>query len=201
MMRVDEFKPLYCGFYTAGRYVREANECRASLDAFELPHCFIEVPDTGDWCRNCAQKPAAIAKIRERNPGRPLVYIDVDARIMRPPSFDEFCDTDIACYYLDGKELVSATIFLNATPRADGVLHEWMTRCQKFPNEWDQRTLQQILYERAQTGDTDLKVGYLPPRLCALFDAGRCDITSAAIMQYQVSRRTKQNVPYAAMVE
>lgn len=159
--------PLYIGYFTIGTpYQMEAVECMKTLDAFGLEHEFVGVPNSRSWVRNCARKPEVIRKLHLKHDGRPLVYIDADARVRRKPIAFELIapDVDIACHYRNGGELLSGTVYMGATADARRLLDLWCDGCKKQPDDWDQITLQNILREQA------FNVYRLPAPYCSVFD-------------------------------
>jgi hypothetical protein len=150
-------QPLYVSFYTPG-YAGEAAGLIASLDAFGLEHQVLALPSTGAWVRNCSLKARYISGRAEAHPGRPLVWIDADARVVAKPALLADLDCDFAAHWLYDAELLSGTLYFGPTLAAQKLIALWEFGCEAEPDEWDQRILQRCV-ERA----SGLRVSRLPP--------------------------------------
>lgn len=187
--------PLYVSFYTIGTpYEQEAAALRETLDAFGLPHDVRGVPSCGSWVRNCARKAGFIRDMIAANPGRPIVWLDADARVVCRPDLLESLDCDFAAHWLGGQELLSGTTFWGGTAGALALAETWAGMADRMPDEWDQRTLQ-----AAVTLCADISVRQLPPEytwICAVdgtqdvseFHYGQRD---PVIVHRQASRRLR----------
>lgn len=123
--------------------------------------------------------------MRREHPGRPIVWLDADARVRRPPSLFDSLDCDVAAHWKDGEELLSGTLYIGANDTATELLQEWLTDCQSNPGEWDQRCLQAVLNSSRR-----FRIQTLPADYTAIFDAGMSD--HPVIEHLQASRRLKR---------
>jgi hypothetical protein len=187
--------PLFIGYYTPGPYEREASQLSATLDRFGFEREIVPVPDLADWSWNCSQKARVVYSAMARHPGRPVVYLDADARVIRSPDlFLSTPDCDFAAHWLGGEELISACMYFAATPAAQRLVWLWMQGCQDRPGVWDQKTLQTVVEQMPE-----LRVMRLPPEynwICA--QDGVNDISQSiygaldpVIVQRQASRRLR----------
>lgn len=181
--------PLFVSFFTPA-YAAEAAGLVESLDAFGLPHDVRKLDSRGSWVANCACKPAFIREMRAEHPGRPIVWLDADARVKAPPVlFDTLAGFDFACHYRGGEELLSGTLFFGPTDTAYELLRAWEQECRFFPNEWDQKRL-----EIAVSRVPGLKAYTLPPTYVRIFDAQDMgDAEDAVVIHRQASRRLRHS--------
>src|SRR5579863_10531217 len=77
-------QPIFISFYTPA-YADEAAGLIASLDQFGLRHDVQPITSAGNWISNCAVKPFFIRDMLRKYSGSPVVWVDADARIIRPP--------------------------------------------------------------------------------------------------------------------
>lgn len=180
--------PLFICYHTP-HYAAEAAELAVTLRRFALRHEIVAVPDLGSWAANTSHKPTFIRDMMLKHEGRRLIYLDSDARIREYPSlFWELPPvTDIAAHYLNGKELLSGTLYFGPTKGAWEIVREWESECRKHPAVWDQRVLQRVLAEH--TGEW--QVEELPPDYVQIFDT-MAHYGKPVIEHMQASRRLKR---------
>lgn len=158
--------PLFVSFFTPA-YAAEAAGLVESLDAFGLPHDVRKLDSRGDWTRNCSMKPAFIREMRAEHPGRPIVWLDADARVKAPPVlFDMLAGFDFACHYRGGEELLSGTLYFGPTDTAYELLRAWEQECRFFPEQWDQVRLSVAVGRVA-----GLRTYHLPASYTRILDA------------------------------
>lgn len=189
--------PLYISFHTPGGYTAEAVELRKTLDAFSLPADVRAVPPFASWVEACAHKSRFVQQMRAEYPGRPLAWLDADARVRQYPTlFDRMGDVDFAAHLLNGSELLSGTLYFAPTPAADWLIGEWVSGCAASPGEWDQKVLQRVV-----AGMPALKMLDLPPAYTWIESPGFTDDISRraygpdvipVIVHLQASRRLKK---------
>lgn len=188
--------PLYVSFYTP-QYIDEANALLRTLAEFGLEHRISERPDAGSWERNCAQKPSAIYEAMQSVKGRPIVWLDADARVMRRPALFDELTCDFAAHWLYNAELLSGTLYFGGTEKARSIVRRWVDAQALAPNEWDQRVLQKIV----DTNCDGLSVNMLPCEYCWIHGKTKRDMISAAaygprdpvIKHLQASRRFRDH--------
>ena len=181
-------KPLFCSFYSGPGYAEEAQGLVESLEAFRLDYEVNELPDAGSWAWNCGRKAAYLLTCRAKHPGRPLVWVDADARIVQRPTWFDTLDCDIAYHLRHGEELLSGTLYFGATDGASDLLERWQVECQYHPDEWDQRVLDRVLKENPDRWREDV----LPASYVSIFDAPEMNREPAVIRHRQASRRLKR---------
>jgi hypothetical protein len=189
--------PLYVAYFTAGNgYAREADELCHSLDNYGLDHVVQLAANLGSWAANTSHKPTFVRDMMMRHDGRPLVYLDADARVRRRPVLFEQLgvgsrgDYDVAVHYFRGEQLASGTIWFAPTARAWALVRRWETYCRANPSVWDQQCLQDVI---AQDPPPGLKVYRLPPEYCFIFDLSRQMFPNArpVVEHLQASRRLR----------
>jgi hypothetical protein len=178
-------RPVFVSFYTPA-YTGEAAGLVASLELFGLPHDVALVPPLGNWTANCGHKPSFLLSMAEKWPGRPLVWLDADARVRQYPALFDSLDADFACHFKDGRELLSGTLYFAPTAPAAELLRRWEERCRTAPGEWDQRNLQAVVAE----GVPGLRVAELPPQYVQIFDL-MAHHGEPVILHRQASRKLK----------
>ena len=182
-------RPIVVSFYTVGTgYESEAREMEATARAFGLVTDVRPVPNLGDWVHNCAMKPAFIRDRMQDYPGKPIVWLDADARVRQKPElFDAMANVDLACHYRHGVELLSGTLYLGATPGAKVLVDAWCAAQLLEPWVWDQRILQRVV-----ESSPDVVVRELPASYVRVFDDPK--MGEPVIEHTQASRRLAKAV-------
>lgn len=174
-------------FYTP-LYAEGAKRLSASLDALRIPHEIEPLPDTGDWVKNCAMKPEFILR-KWLNTSARVVWVDADAVIHSEPYLFTRLDTDMAAHWRSDKrytnELLSGTLFFNRTDGARRILQAWTKRMSQVSDEWDQRTLADIVH-----GMENISLYRLPASYTQIFDT-MADRGKPVIEHFQRSRQVK----------
>lgn len=181
-------QPIFVSFFTTHNgYGAEALELGKTLDHFRLPADLVPVPPFVDWVTACGYKPAFLLIMRQKHAGRPLVWLDADARVRATPALllEMPPDVDFAAHWKDGTELLSGTLYFGATANADKLLSDWSIGCRDNPRKWDQQVLQSIVESRQE-----LKIEKLPASYTQIFDTMRTP--DPVIEHMQASRRLRQ---------
>lgn len=191
-------KPLYVSFFTE-KYRASAAELVATLDAFELEHEVRFLDADPDWVANVQRKPAYILQALLQHPGRPIVWLDADARVRkRPELFDAWaCDLtrkrvapDFAAHWLGGIELLSGTMWFGPTPAAVKLASQWRTYQESRRDLVDQVALEHVMPPGAPRNLPEgLKIAVLPAPYTAIFDHGMCEPHQWVISHHQHSRQ------------
>lgn len=197
-------RPVVCGFYTRGtKYQQEAEAMARSAVAFGLDVSLVDVENIGDWKANTDQKPEAIRFALERMKGRPIAFVDADARFRAYPAlFDAFAegDSELGLSYFDwdafpndprhNRELSSAVILLKPTRRVIALLARWTAAVKAGEPIWEQKILQRMV--ESPVG-RKLSVMEIPMRYNQIFDH-MSGLGLPVIEQMQASRRLKSEV-------
>jgi len=166
-----------------------AVQLQTDFEKWGLPHEMIPLEDLGKWEHNCNLKPWVLKCIREEFPNKIIVWVDADARILKFPEkivslkAGEF---DIAYHEL-GSELLSGTLVFSPTEAANSILDQWEEEVTKFPDVWDQKSLQKILKKQSKVVKYNLPVEY-----CKIFDNKKQKCKTPVIQHMQQSRVRKK---------
>ena len=137
------------GFYTRNTpYELESKEMIASMEKYNLLYHLYPIDNQGQWELNCANKPSILRKALDDFPNDDLMYLDVDARVMRQPPFNEI-DRGVPgiCQWnprWHPNEVLSGTIYLPNNDISRKLLDIWIAEQKAHPTDWDQRTLERI---------------------------------------------------------
>lgn len=181
--------PLYVSYYTIDEiYEGEACGLRHSLESFGLDHDIEAIPDHGGWWRNTSYKPTFLKRKRLEYPGRPLVWLDADARVLRRPYMFDGCarmGIDVALHYnrQDPMKTLSGTVFIGATHGGNAILDKWSRICQSHPEWLDQGCLR-LAIEAVKPSILRLPIEY-----CFIFDNDIKPDGEPVILHRQASRR------------
>ena len=104
---------------------------------------------------------AFIAERIAAHPGRPIVWLDADARVRSMPILfgGLIHRADFAAHWREQSELLSGTLYFAPTPAAAALLSAWKAEQDQRPNEWDQVNLQRTLTRLAATNQPIRVVG------------------------------------------
>ncbi|NIP35271.1 MAG: hypothetical protein GWN12_10025, partial [Thermoplasmata archaeon] len=130
-------------------YEAEAEVLKASLETVGYSYDIRGVPNQGSWQRNTQLKARFVQHMLASYPGRPLLYLDVDAVMVQPPDLLDGMDADIAAVHFARKaELLSGTVWWGNTVQCNRVVRKWIRLNERHPERlpngkeaWDQRTL------------------------------------------------------------
>lgn len=152
-------------------YTNEAKRLYASASRLNIPINITVIETQGDWIKNTSFKSAFLQNKRFELRG-PILYVDVDAVFHRSPlEYLSNIDCDIAvCRDLEDDHLLSGTLFLQDTKRANMLMNEWSKQCRLRPDVWDQKVLQDILDSDKNSAKHKYQVYELPISLCWIFD-------------------------------
>ena len=189
--------PLFVSYFTPD-YAERAAVLRASLRKFKLDFEVDPVPDRGTWQQNSGPKPLFIWKKMAAHPGRPLVWIDADAKVVGEPTLlldlakADLADVAAAEYrWKDGsrQELLSGTVYVHGNVRSARLVDRWIGFHQEDPDNWDQRTLRKAV---EAMGDK-VRMHYLPLEYCFIFDSHHEAFPQMipVVLHYQESRKAR----------
>jgi hypothetical protein len=119
------------------------------------------------------------------HPGRPLVWLDADARVRQVPGLLLNLDCDFAAHWKEGTELLSGTLYFGGTDAARRLAQAWAALCRAEPDVWDQKHLQKVV-EHAD----GLRAERLPAPYTLIFDL-MADQGPPVIEHLQASRKLR----------
>lgn len=147
-------RPLVVAYYTVGTpYEGEAEVLKLSLESLQYSYKVCGVPNLGTWQRNTQYKALFIQYMLREHPGKPLLYLDVDAVMVQPPVLLDTLQADIAAvHFANQSELLSGTLFLGNTVQCNRIIDKWIRLNDRYPDTlpngkaaWDQRTLEMAI--------------------------------------------------------
>jgi len=166
--------PLFCSFFTAGSgYQTEAAQLAVTLDTFGLPHDIRPMLCLGSWQANTQLKSRFIADMLREYPGRPLVWLDADARVRAAPVLFQTLDCDFAAHWRDDPayphgELLSGTLYFSGSEASVELVDDWIDECRRSPGVWDQVCLDRVIQKLS-----GIKVCRLPAGYTLIYDTMR----------------------------
>ena len=182
-------------FYTTNTpYEQEAEEFKENLNKYSLDFKVYPVDNLHKWELNCAQKSRIVRQSLE-DFSENILYLDIDARFLRTPTFEEIeKETPGFCYWsrtwkpADDRELLSGTIYLPNNCLSREVVDAWIAEQERNPTEWDQKTLQRVVdSQEYEYYNLELKWVYVEPFMKPL-------CSDPIIWHTQASRRLKNKV-------
>ncbi len=186
--------PVIVSYFTTNTpYEDEARELAATCDALGLEHRIVGVPARGTWEGNCAMKAGFVLEMWT-SLGRPVLWVDADARVRRVPELLRGMTADFGVYKAARWQFASGTVFINATELGGELLRVWKRRCDEQPRVWDQVHLDRA-WEEVSTR-APLETAWLPQAYTRIFDKPEeHDGGGAAVIEhFQASRRLKKVV-------
>lgn len=148
--------PLVIAYYTIDTpYQHEAEVLKISLESLEYNYWVIGVPNLGSWQKNTQYKSKFIRYALDKFPNKSLLYLDVDAVMVKSPEILDTLDADVAAvHFANGSELLSGTLYLKNNKICKRLIDRWVRLNEKYPETlpngkeaWDQRTLEMAINE------------------------------------------------------
>ncbi len=181
-------------YFTKGSFYEDyAKTLIKSLKEYDIPLYYIEgIENLGSWIRNVNYKPTFLKKMMTKFPEHNIVYVDCDAVFFGYPKLFESIEANVAVHLFDrshfhkrskGTEVLSGTIFLRNTEETYKIIERWERQCQRNPNQWDQKSLEQILNGNFYN---------LPEEYCKICNI-RFPVDHPIIVHYQASREVRKN--------
>jgi hypothetical protein len=141
------------------------------------------------WKAAVLYKPEFIRRKLRLHPGRDIIWVDADAKILTYPEFlmAENPDFDISYFHMDVLRDITfgGTVFYRNCPAVVSLVDEWAAEVKRNPKALDERSLATVVKARK-----DIVFKSLPPELCWVERWMRANYRSATpvIEQYAVSR-------------
>lgn len=141
-----------------------------SLKAFNLTYDIEAIEDLGNWANNTNYKSTFILKMLNKHKC-PVIFLDADATILKFPKlfYQIPKQYDLCAHYLDWyfrwknqkgnlrRDFLSGTLWLNYNVKIINLVKEFIKEIKKSPNQWEQKTMQQVIKKHK-----DLKIYPLP---------------------------------------
>ncbi len=149
---------------------------------WKYPFEIFPIQSQGSWVKNCALKPSVVLNAYHTSFDHTLMYLDVDAEILKEFEIPEF--EDIAFRRYQGK-CDSALFFFRRTATTQELLVEWERLCIDEPKIWDQIHMDQAL-ENCRIRETPLEKEW-----CFIDRLDGKPTGDEIIYQHQISRKLK----------
>ena len=178
-------------------YEDEVEDWELCAKAIGVEYEIFAAESKGSWGRNTQLKARYILKALLDNPGKDIVWLDIDARIRQYPVFFVQTASDISCNvfsdHIEKDSLNSATVFFKSGIPAISLVRTWVTLNHEQVGRYgDQENLQIVLNE-AIAADRIVWEN-LPQSYAKIFDRESHQWAEDVIVQYQASRRYKESV-------
>jgi hypothetical protein len=183
--------PVITSFYTKNTpYEKQVELLKATLKRFNLDNDVEGVEDLGDWHKNVFQKPKFIMRMLKKYPGRPIVYVDADAKFRRSPTLFNELECDFAVHFRQGHELLSGTLYFGNTKGSRFIVEKWLEEDIRSPmTHMPQRNLRTV-FDRHKK---DIIWKELPVEYCMIFDSRARFQVPTVVEHFQLSRIHKNN--------
>ena len=173
--------PLVVSFFTPnGEYPELAARLARSCEALGLESCIEGRGYEGLWVEIVRMKPAFLLEMRNRHPGRPLLWIDADGEVMQLPHLlinrDDQIDIamrgefhgltrrkPISHGYMDLPKnwpasfehqwFNSGTVYFGASPIVDQMLQRWWSLAEENPRAYQDWLMAQAWCDCSPTAD------------------------------------------------
>jgi len=191
--------PTIIAYFTLGTgYAEEVKQLQETLRIFAsgFRSEIVGIPNLGSWEANTHYKPLFIRQCLLDLKG-PVIYLDADSVFHdKPKAFLDIPQhVSFGCCYFDWghqKELSGAVLYFSYSPIAIDILNKWNDKCKEFPQQFDQKLLQEVVEQ-----DMQISPFIFPKEYDVIFDLHK-HIKNPVIIQMQASRRLKKGVkiPY-----
>lgn len=183
------------GFYTVDTpYEDEYQKVKENFNEYGLDYHFYSVENKGKWELNCGMKGNILQRALNDFDDN-ILYLDVDARILKQPPLQEI-EMDEPGYIVfdspwEKQQLASGTIYFPNNKTSRNVINDWIEEQNSNPLEWDQVTLKKV-YKNHDNFLLDWKwcniLGHYGPESRIL------ETEDPIVLHTQASRRNKNKV-------
>lgn len=184
--------PVIVSFYTPDTgYEMLADRLRLDCGKLLLESVIEALPTAGSWARNTNLK-ADFCRRQWRRLGRPILWVDIDARVRERPCLGSLRAADVGVHKWGGWQIATGTMFLNQTALAGEFLDAWCAWCERLPEHPDQ--IAADLAWECVSSRYPLRTAWLPQRYCHIFDSPPPAGGGIVIEHFQASRQLKAEV-------
>ncbi len=178
--------PIITSYYTKDTpYERQVENLKTTLKRFNLENDVVGVKDLGDWHKNTYYKPNFILSMLNKHKGRPVVFVDADAKIRQNPVLFSNLDCDFACHFKLEKELLSGTLYFGNTAKSRWLVKKWIEENIEHPKtHMPQKNLRRV-FDRHKD---EIKWKSLPVEYCMIFDSSARYKVNPVVEHFQLSR-------------
>lgn len=185
-------RPIITSYYTKGTgYEKQVENLKDTLRRFNLENDVVGIPDQGDWHRNVYYKPKFILRMMNKHRGRPIVFVDADAKIRRNPVLFNDFGCDFACHFHRGRELLSGTLYFGNTKGAHYLVRKWIEEDKLYPTTHMPQKNLRAVFNREKD---NIIWKALPVEYCMIFDSyGHPNKAKTVVEHFQLSRIYKNS--------
>jgi hypothetical protein len=182
--------PVYVSYAAGEGYADELRKLEDSAKLFNLETDFRVMYDLGSWQENVRAKPRFILQMMEEHPGRPVVWVDSDARFRRYPAKFDNAKADVMIHRYRPDQVMGGTVYLSGSEKSKDFLLDWISSLGDYPD--DPRGDMQAL--GAAVDVYPEAVEDFGPEYCWIFDAmpKLYPMKEPVIEHMQASRRLKE---------
>lgn len=192
---------IFISYYTPD-YSEVAARLEDSLREHKLTYALRSLPPFSCWIEAVRFKPMFIQQMMcEHCDKDAVVWVDADARVLRPPTLLFNLDCDLGVHFFKRRErtpeeLLSGTMYIkNSGKMRETVLPRWIKELQRSDKKL--RAPEQTVLSR-MLPTLDIKVHRLPYEYCHIFDTvhwlRKGEKITPVIEHYQESRRIRKTV-------
>ncbi len=182
-------RPIITSFISrGGGYEEQVVYLKDSLRRFNLESDIEGIEDRGDWHSNVFYKPHFISKMLLKHAGRPIVFVDADAKIRNNPVLFNNLEEDFAVYFHHKNELLSGTLYFGNTEGSRFLIDEWIKEDERNPKTHMPQKNLRAVFDRIKDKISwkELPVGY-----CMIYDSRLRHRVDPVIEHFQLSRQYK----------
>jgi hypothetical protein len=174
-------------YYTHNtEYAYEALRFKESLQELDLEFDIQGVKNTGSWLLNELYRPQFLLDMFAKHQ-KPIVWIDVDARVFHEPVLFNSITEPLGLVYFDDVPLIG-TMYFDFCVEAQDLIDCWRLRCEKTSKKG------QTVFRRVLKS-SDIKIFKLPYSYCYLSLEKRYEPSPIIVHDY-ASRRLRNTVKF-----
>ena len=191
--------PVITSYYTKGTpYENQVEHLKTTLKRFNLDNDIVGIPDRGSWHKNTYYKPNFILSMMNKHKGRPIVFVDADAKIRSNPVLFSELKCDFACHFKLEKELLSGTLYFGNTQKSRWLVKKWIEENEKHPKtHMPQKNLRAVFNKYKN----EINWEALPVEYCLIFDSSARYKVNPVIEHFQLSRTNKDTKKKKVMMK
>lgn len=182
-------KVIYCSMFTTDTpYEKVVLDLKQTMDQFNVKYELVGVVNRGSWIKNTQMKPAIILNTMKKY-NTDIVWLDADALMKKKPVLFDKIDTDIGFYFIkEWDEFITGTMYFRNCEKVRNFLQVWADACIKSDKP-DGPVFQEEIKKRK-----DIRIEFLPPDYCKIFDNELIHSLDPVIVHTQVSRKYRDKI-------
>ena len=191
--------PIITSYYTKNTpYETQVEHLKTTLKRFNLDNEVVGIKDQGDWHKNTYYKPNFILSMLNKHKGRPVVFVDADAKIRANPILFSELDCDFACHFKLEKELLSGTLYFGNTEKSRWLVRKWIEENKLHPKtHMPQKNLRSV-FDKYKN---EINWKPLPVEYCMIHDSSARYKVNPVVEHFQLSRQYKDSKKRAVIMK